>query len=82
MKNYENKGAGIFYGFGIILFHAVGHWLTVQYQCDAGFKHFVINFKNMVFSYFNSNIPLKVTIVVSAVIMVMIVISGFWKYND
>lgn len=82
MNKFKNRGMGIIYGFGIILFHAVGHWLTVQYQCDAGFKQFVINFKNMVFSYFNSNIPLKVTIGVSAFMFIMMLVSAVWKYND
>lgn len=82
MKNYKNKGMGIIYGFGVILFHAIGHWLTVQYKQDEGFHQFVINFKNAIFSYFNSNIPLEVTIGISSFMIVMIIISGFWKYND
>lgn len=82
MKNYKNKGMGIVYGLLIILFHAVGHWLTVQYNCDKGFHQFVIIFKDMVFSYFNSNIPLDITIGISAIMIIMSIISGIWKYND
>lgn len=82
MKNYKNKGMGIFYGFLIIFINAIGHWLTVQYQEDKGFKDFVVSLKNMVFNYFNSSIPLKVTITISAVILVMMIVSGFWHYSD
>ena len=82
MKNYKNKGMGIFYGFLIIFINAIGHWVTVQYQDDSGFRRFIDSLKNMVFNYFNSSIPLKVTISVSAVILIMMIISGFWHYGD
>lgn len=82
MKQYKNKGVGVFYGFLIIFVNAIGHWLTVQYQEDKGFKDFIVSFKDMVFNYFNSSMPLKVTISVSAVILIMMIVSSFWRYND
>lgn len=82
MKNYKNKGLGIVYGFAIIFFHAIGHWLTEQYMHDEGFHQFVVNLKNAIFSYFNSNIPLEVTIWVAGFMFVMMLISSFWKYSE
>ena len=82
MKYNKNKGLGYIYGFIVILFHAVGHWMTDQYQYDAGFHKFVINLKDTIFSYFNSSIPLKVTIGLTAFMLVMSIVSTFWKYND
>lgn len=82
MNKFKNKGMGIIYGFAIILFHAVGHWLTIQYKYDESFHQFVINLKNAVFSYFNSNIPLEVTIGISGFMFIMMIISSFWKYSE
>ena len=82
MKYNKNKGLGYIYGFIVILFHAVGHWMTDQYQYDAGFHKIVINLKDTIFSYFNSSIPLKVTIGLTAFMLVMSIVSTFWKYND
>lgn len=82
MKYSKNKGLGYIYGFVVILFHAVGHWMTEQYRYDAGFHDFVINLKSTIFSYFNSSIPLKVTIGLTAFMLLMSIVSTFWKYSD
>ncbi len=82
MKYSKNKGMGFLYGFAIILFHAVGHWLTMQYKYDESFHQFVINLKNAVFNYFNSDIPLGITIGVSGFMFVMMLISSVWKYSE
>ena len=82
MKKFKNKGMGFICGFGIILFHAVGHWLTEQYQYDEGFHRFIVDVKSAIFHYFNSGIPLKITIGVSAFMVVMSIVSAFWRYND
>lgn len=81
MKNYKNKGMGFVWGFAIIFIHAIGHWLTEQYQYDASFHKFIVDFKSMVFNYFNSGIPLKVTIFVSAFMLIMLLVSCVWKYD-
>lgn len=81
MKNFKHKGMGIVYGFLIIFVHAIGHWLTEQYIHDESFHQFVINLKNTIFSYFNSNIPLEVTIGVAGFMFVMMLVSSFWKYD-
>ena len=82
MNKFKNKGMGVIHGFAIILFHAVGHWLTIQYKYDESFHQFVINLKNVIFSYFNSNIPLEVTIGITGFMFIMMIISSFWKYSE
>lgn len=81
MNKFKNKGMGIVYSFVVIFIHAIGHWLTEEYIHDVAFHKIVVNFKSMVFNYFNSSIPLEVTIFVSAVMIVMMFVSAFWKYN-
>ena len=81
MNKFKNKGMGIVYSFVVIFVHAIGHWLTEEYMHDVEFHKFVVNFKSMVFNYFNSSIPLKVTIFVSAFMLFMIIVSCVWKYD-